>query len=195
MKPSFSIWSRSTPCCSASSAAFFVTDARPGRAAAAAALATAAARLRVGELVRALGDERDARRRSRPRARRGRAGTRMPSPGASISIDAFDVSTTQTAWPLRTGFPVVGEPLDEQRGLAVRVLAREDDLEHASAPGAGELGDRRDDVADARQHVVLERTRRRDDPVARGDAPDRPAQVAPRVAAAPVRRSRRRRRR
>ena len=28
--------------------------------------------------------------------------TSVPSPGASISIDAFDVSTTQMAWPLRT---------------------------------------------------------------------------------------------
>ena len=28
--------------------------------------------------------------------------TSVPSPAASISIDAFDVSTTQSAWPLRT---------------------------------------------------------------------------------------------
>ena len=39
--------------------------------------------------------------------------------------------------------------------------------------------DRRDDVLHAREHRVLERPRRRDDPVARRDALHRRAQVAP----------------
>ena len=50
----------------------------------------------------------------------------------------------------------------------------------SSTSGALERHDRLDDVLDAREHVVLERARRRDDPVARGDALHRRAQVAPR---------------
>ena len=76
---------------------------------------------------------------------------------------------------LRHFAAVLDEPFGEQRELGVRVLAREDDLEHALLSHAFESDDRLDDVVRARQHRVLERARRRDDPVARGHPLHRPA--------------------
>ena len=55
----------------------------------------------------------------------------MPAPGASISTVAFVVSTTQTGCPCSHLRAVLDEPLREERELGVRVLARQDDLEHA----------------------------------------------------------------
>ena len=66
----------------------------------------------------------------------GTSWTSVPSPGASISTDAFDVSTTQTTVPLRTAAPSSTSHSDEERGLAVRVLAREHDLEHQTSTPA-----------------------------------------------------------
>ncbi len=56
--------------------------------------------------------------------------TIVPAPGASTSTVAFVVSTTQTGWPAVDLGAVLDEPLCEEGVLGVRVLAREDDLEH-----------------------------------------------------------------
>ena len=66
--------------------------------------------------------------------------------------------------------PVLDEPLGKQGELRVRVLPRQDDLEHALLSHAFEGDDRLDDVVSARQHRLFERPRGGNDPVARRDA-------------------------
>ena len=130
MKPRFSTVERSIPCSSASSTAFRVAFRSPG-AGFGAGFSSAFASID-GELVGRLGDVRDrlaqldldvvgVELHDRPRAGRLDLDRRLRR------LDDAD------GLPGRHLRAVLDEPLREERVLGVRVLARENDLEHARA--------------------------------------------------------------